>query len=120
MCKGIMKYWEWIFIKTDSKFRVFFQTSFMLLLLLLAKGWAVTRMELTWKPLVFTIWLFYGIVHILLYVWNMVRNIFIGDHSPSIFFPHTFQKSQKSLISRILPIFSQNFDAFFNKKEILI
>lgn len=44
----------------------------MLLLLLLAKGWAVTRMELTWKPLVFTIWLCYGVVHILLYVWNMV------------------------------------------------
>lgn len=49
-----------------------FQTSFMLLLLLLAKGWAVTRMELTWKPLVFAIWLCYGVVHILLYVWNMV------------------------------------------------
>ena len=48
------------------------QTSFMLLLLLLAKGWAVTRMELTWKPLVFAIWLCYGVVHILLYVWNMV------------------------------------------------
>lgn len=45
----------------------------MLLLLLLAKGWAVTRMELTWKPLVFAIWLCYGVVHILLYVWNMVR-----------------------------------------------
>lgn len=50
-----------------------FQTSFMLLLLLLAKGWAVTRLELTWKPLVFAIWLCYGIVHILLYVWNLVR-----------------------------------------------
>ena len=44
----------------------------MLLLLLLAKGWAVTRQELTWKPLVFAIWLCYGIVHILLYVWNLV------------------------------------------------
>jgi len=44
----------------------------MLLLLLLAKGWAVTRMELTWKPLVFAIWFCYGVVHILLYVWNMV------------------------------------------------
>jgi hypothetical protein len=44
----------------------------MLLLLLLAKGWAVTRLELTWKPLVFTIWFIYGVVHILLYVWNMV------------------------------------------------
>lgn len=45
----------------------------MLLLLLLAKGWAVTRMELTWKPLVFAIWFCYGVVHILLYVWNMVN-----------------------------------------------
>nr|CAD7259527.1 unnamed protein product [Timema shepardi] len=45
--------------------------SFMLLLLLLAKGWAVTRMELTYKPLVFAIWFLYGVVHILLYVWNM-------------------------------------------------
>lgn len=51
---------------------IFFQTSFMLLLLLLAKGWAVTRMELTWKPLVFATWFCYGVVHILLYVWNMV------------------------------------------------
>jgi hypothetical protein len=46
----------------------------MLLLLLLAKGWAVTRLELSWKPLVFAIWLCYGIVHILLYVWNLVRH----------------------------------------------
>ncbi|XP_046676433.1 uncharacterized protein LOC124364758 [Homalodisca vitripennis] len=42
----------------------------MLLLLLLAKGWAVTRMELTQKSLVFSIWVVYGVVHILLYVWN--------------------------------------------------
>lgn len=46
------------------------RTLFMLLLLLLAKGWAVTRLELTWKPLVFSVWLCYGIVHILLYIWN--------------------------------------------------
>nr|CAD7439405.1 unnamed protein product [Timema bartmani]CAD7459062.1 unnamed protein product [Timema tahoe] len=49
------------------------RTTFMLLLLLLAKGWAVTRMELTYKPLVFSIWFLYGVVHILLYVWNMVK-----------------------------------------------
>ncbi|KPJ11211.1 Transmembrane protein 145 [Papilio machaon] len=46
------------------------RTLFMLLLLLLAKGWAVTRLELTYKPLVFGVWLAYGIVNILLYVWN--------------------------------------------------
>ncbi|GLV33763.1 uncharacterized protein CBL_11350 [Carabus blaptoides fortunei] len=38
-----------------------------------AKGWAVTRIELTWKPLVLSIWLCYGIVHILLYVWNLTE-----------------------------------------------
>lgn len=52
----------------------------MLLLLLLAKGWAVTRIELTWKPLVFAIWFCYGVVHILLYVWNMVS----GDGAPCL------------------------------------
>ncbi|XP_039281268.1 integral membrane protein GPR180 [Nilaparvata lugens] len=55
------------------------RTTFMLLLLLLAKGWAVTRMELTWKPLVFTIWFVYGVVHILLYVWNMTEVDIIED-----------------------------------------
>ncbi|KAH9376193.1 hypothetical protein HPB48_002563 [Haemaphysalis longicornis] len=33
------------------------QSLFMLLLLLLAKGWAITRAELTWKPVLFCIWL---------------------------------------------------------------
>ncbi|XP_046746586.1 transmembrane protein 145 [Diprion similis] len=60
-------------------FDILSRTSFMLLLLLLAKGWAVTRMELTWKPLVFAIWLCYGIVHILLYVWNMTEVDIIED-----------------------------------------
>ncbi|KAL1516951.1 hypothetical protein ABEB36_000778 [Hypothenemus hampei] len=55
------------------------RTSFMLLLLLLAKGWAVTRLELTWKPLVFAIWLCYGIVHVLLYVWNLTEVDIIED-----------------------------------------
>lgn len=48
------------------------QTTFMLLLLLLGKGWAVTRIQLTWRPFVFLIWLMYGMVHILLYTWNKV------------------------------------------------
>ncbi|CAG9816131.1 unnamed protein product [Phaedon cochleariae] len=60
-------------------FDILSRTSFMLLLLLLAKGWAVTRLELTWKPLVFAIWLCYGIVHILLYVWNLTEVDIIED-----------------------------------------
>ncbi|GLH09158.1 Integral membrane protein GPR180 [Gryllus bimaculatus] len=55
------------------------RASFMLLLLLLAKGWAVTRQEFTWKPLVFGIWFLYGVVHILLYVWNMTEVDIIED-----------------------------------------
>jgi hypothetical protein len=60
-------------------FDILSRTSFMLLLLLLAKGWAVTRLELSWKPLVFAIWLCYGIVHILLYVWNLTEVDIIED-----------------------------------------
>ncbi|KRT82656.1 hypothetical protein AMK59_3107, partial [Oryctes borbonicus] len=60
-------------------FDILSRTSFMLLLLLLAKGWAVTRLELTWKPLVFAIWLCYGIVHVLLYVWNLTEVDIIED-----------------------------------------
>ena len=55
------------------------QTIFMLLLLLLAKGWAITRMELTWKPLVFGVWMLYGVVHILLYVWNTTEVDIVED-----------------------------------------
>lgn len=55
------------------------RTTFMLLLLLLAKGWAVTRLELAWKPLVFAIWVIYGVVHILLYVWNRTEVDIIED-----------------------------------------
>ncbi|XP_073995193.1 integral membrane protein GPR180 isoform X2 [Rhodnius prolixus] len=55
------------------------RTTFMLLLLLLAKGWAVTRQEFTWKPLLFTIWFIYGVVHIILYVWNKTEVDIIED-----------------------------------------
>lgn len=48
------------------------QTLLMLLLLLLAKGWAITRKELSWRPLLFSIWAFYGLIHVLLYVWDLV------------------------------------------------
>lgn len=44
----------------------------MLILLVLAKGWAVTRTELTSKPFIFTIWTIYLFVAILLYVWKEV------------------------------------------------
>lgn len=49
------------------------QTVLMLLLLLLAKGWAITHKELTWRPVLFSIWAVYGLVHVLLYVWDLVK-----------------------------------------------
>ncbi|CAH0545819.1 unnamed protein product [Brassicogethes aeneus] len=60
-------------------FDILSRTTFMLLLLLLAKGWAVTRIDFTGKPLVFAIWLCYGVVHILLYVWNLTEVDIIED-----------------------------------------
>ncbi|ODM91327.1 Transmembrane protein [Orchesella cincta] len=52
---------------------------FMLILLVLAKGWAVTRTELTSKPFIFSIWAAYGVVHILLYVWKETEVDVIED-----------------------------------------
>lgn len=52
------------------------QTLLMLLLLLLAKGWAITRKDLTWRPLLFSVWALYGLVHVLLYVWDLVSLFF--------------------------------------------
>lgn len=48
------------------------QTLLMLLLLLLAKGWAITRKELKNITLLFSVWALYGLVHVLLYVWDLV------------------------------------------------
>jgi hypothetical protein len=47
-----------------------FQSLFMLLLLLLAMGWAVTRQELKWKSAIFAVWLTYSLLHCLLYLWK--------------------------------------------------
>ncbi|GIY50691.1 hypothetical protein CEXT_188241 [Caerostris extrusa] len=58
---------------------LFAQSLFMLLLLLLAKGWAITRTELTWKPVLLSIWLLYTLVGVLLYVWNMAEVDVIDD-----------------------------------------
>jgi phosphatidylglycerophosphate synthase len=45
---------------------------FMLLLLLLAMGWAVTRQEVACKTALITLWLLYTLIHLLLYVWKKV------------------------------------------------
>ncbi|XP_015912059.1 transmembrane protein 145 [Parasteatoda tepidariorum] len=55
------------------------ESLFMLLLLLLAKGWAITRTELTWKPFLFCVWMLYTCVSVLLYVWNMTEVDVIDD-----------------------------------------
>ena len=49
------------------------QSLFMLLLLLLAMGWAITRQELNCKILLFGLWTTYTILSCLLYVWMKVR-----------------------------------------------
>lgn len=48
------------------------QSLFMLLLLLLAMGWAITRQELTCKFSFFTLWSLYTLLSCLLYIWMKV------------------------------------------------
>ncbi|KAK4037190.1 hypothetical protein OUZ56_029230 [Daphnia magna] len=55
------------------------QTLLMLLLLLLAKGWAITRKELKNITLLFSVWALYGLVHVLLYVWDLTELDVIDD-----------------------------------------
>nr|CAG4650052.1 EOG090X03T7 [Sida crystallina] len=64
---------------TGGVFDILSQTLLMLLLLLLAKGWAITHKELTWKPVIYTIWAMYGLVHVLLYVWDLTEVDVIDD-----------------------------------------
>jgi len=62
-------------------FDILSRSSFMLILLLLAKGWAVTRLEispLSWLALII-IWIFYLSLNVVLYVWNMTEIDVISD-----------------------------------------
>lgn len=62
-------------------FDILSRTSFMLILLLLAKGWAVTRIEISiasWVALIF-IWISYLVLNFVLYVWNMTEIDVVSD-----------------------------------------
>ena len=48
----------------------------MLLLLLMAMGWAVTRQEVAFKTALITLWSLYTLVHLMLYVWKKVKVLF--------------------------------------------
>lgn len=66
---------------TGEIFDILSRTSFMLILLLLAKGWAVTRLEissLSWFALI-VIWISYLTLNFVLYVWNMTEIDVITD-----------------------------------------
>lgn len=54
----------------------------MLILLLLAKGWAVTRQQVTKSGwiLLMSIWIPYCAFHVVLYVWNRV-SVFFWEQS---------------------------------------
>ncbi|XP_076097602.1 integral membrane protein GPR180-like [Mytilus galloprovincialis] len=46
---------------------------FMLTLLLITKGWTITSMELTGKPIVFSIWGLYTLLNCVLFIWNLTE-----------------------------------------------
>lgn len=57
--------------------------SFMMILLLLAKGWAVTRLEISrtgWLILM-SIWIPYSVFNVMLYIWNQTEVDVISDES---------------------------------------
>jgi hypothetical protein len=76
------------------------QTLLMLLLLLLAKGWAITRNSLTLKPVLFSVWAFYGLIHVLLYVWNLVNSVFYLNRDINEFFTFVYVFSDRSYCNR--------------------
>lgn len=53
------------------------QCIFMLLLLLIVKGWTITRMEIGTRSriILFTLWGTYTIGNMALFIWNLVRNL---------------------------------------------
>ncbi|XP_037941474.1 uncharacterized protein LOC119674408, partial [Teleopsis dalmanni] len=60
---------------------IFSRTTFMLILLLLAKGWAVTRQQISrsgWIILM-SIWVPYCAFHVLLYIWDKTEVDIISD-----------------------------------------
>ncbi|KAJ6647551.1 Transmembrane protein, partial [Pseudolycoriella hygida] len=69
------------FRTTGDIFDILSRTSFMLILLLLAKGWAVTRQQISktsWFILM-AIWIPYCAFHMVLYVWNRTEVDIISD-----------------------------------------
>ena len=58
------------------------QCIFMLLLLLIVKGWTITRMELPWqtKLVLSTVWVAYTAANIALFLWNQVCIDLVYSH----------------------------------------
>ncbi|MPC49896.1 hypothetical protein E2C01_043710 [Portunus trituberculatus] len=70
----------------------------MMLLLLLAKGWAITRMMLTRRLLLFALWGLYSILILTLYFWNMVFCCSYLLHSVSLL--HNMAEEEASQCAR--------------------
>uniref|UniRef100_A0A6B2E761 Putative conserved secreted protein n=1 Tax=Phlebotomus kandelakii TaxID=1109342 RepID=A0A6B2E761_9DIPT len=69
------------FATAGEIFDIFSRTLFMLILLLLAKGWAVTRQQIsrTGWIILMTIWIPYCALNVMLYVWNRTEVDIISD-----------------------------------------
>ena len=53
---------------------MFSECLFVLLLLLIAKGWTVTSMKLTSKYTFFGVWGVYTLLNVIFFIWNLVSN----------------------------------------------
>jgi hypothetical protein len=62
---------EWM-NKAGTLVDIVVQCLFMMFLLMLAKGWAITTKELRWKSVLFSICGAYTVLNLFLYIWNIV------------------------------------------------
>ena len=63
----------YVFKTIGEVLEIISESLFMLLLILLALGWAITRLELTCKVTLVGLWSLYTILSCLLYVWMKVN-----------------------------------------------
>lgn len=61
----VVNNWQWIDVLAECLF--------VLLVLVIAKGWAITRIHLEGKCIVFSVWGLYTFLNALLFVWNLTE-----------------------------------------------
>ena len=84
---------------------MFSECLFVLLLLLIAKGWTITSMKLTSKYTFFGVWGVYALLNLIFFIWNLVSiilnlSIFIGIQKPQLKFSQRLNVKSVSFVAQ--------------------